>query len=383
VAGLKPVVSTSTNARPTDGAPALAVYPARITNYRTDVLLALKIVQQCAMRRDAYLQRNQTQSDMRRSDPLVKTPGKYVSFKVCEALESWPASEDGVPKLSGRELVLIRLVQRKLILERVTMRATNGFGPFSVLCDLDGVLHCGSRVIPGAKRFVAALKRSGRKYLFLTNSPDHSPRGLKRNLEDFDIDIPASRFYTSAQAIAAFMRSGSRHPSVYLVGSRALRAELKAIGAIFDDKNPEYVVVTSGGRYGVNEIDKSIELVLKGGRFITASREAASLAERTLKSGCGALIAPIERASGQMAYAIGKPNHLMLRDVERVYGFNPKRTLMIGDNLDTDINLGRQAEMKTVLVLSGITSRVQAGCSPYRPDYVFESVAEIDLGKLP
>ncbi len=255
--------------------------------------------------------------------------------------------------------------------------------PFCVLCDLDGVIHRGSRAIPGSKSFVDDLKRSGRKYVFLTNSPDHSPSALQRNLKEFGIDVAASHFYTSAQAIAAFLRLVSRHPRVYLVGSRALRNELKAGGAIFDDKNPEYVVVASGGRYGIKEIDKSIELISKGGRFITASREAASLTEKGIKAGCGALIAPIERATGHIAYAIGKPNHLMIRDVERLYGCDPKQTLMIGDNLDTDINLGRQADMKTVLVLSGITSRARAESSPYTPDYVFESVAEIDLRKLP
>ncbi len=254
---------------------------------------------------------------------------------------------------------------------------------FSVLCDLDGVIHCGSRVVPGAKRFVNDLKSSEREYLFLTNSPDHSAGQLRRTLQRFGIEVPASRFYTAAQAIASFVASSGSRPRVYLVGSRALRGELKAIGAVFTQSSPDFVIVASGGRYGIDEIDKSIELVLKGSRFLTASREPASVSESGLKSGCGALIAPIERATGQLAYAIGKPNHLMIREVERLYGYDPKRTLIIGDGLDTDINLGKQSEMQTVLVLSGITSRQQAEHSAYQPDHVFDSVAAIDLGRLP
>src|SRR3977135_3522020 len=143
---------------------------------------------------------------------------------------------------------------------------------FSILCDLDGVLHCGSRVIPGARRFVERLKRSGRPFLFLTNSPDHSPRELQISLRKMRIEVPASRFYTSVQGIAAFIQSNSRRPRVYVVGSRALSRELHRTGAVFDDKTPEYVVVASGGRYGTEEIDKSIELILKGGTFATPSR---------------------------------------------------------------------------------------------------------------
>lgn len=253
---------------------------------------------------------------------------------------------------------------------------------FSVVCDLDGVLHCGSRVIPGARGFVERLNRSGRAFLFLTNSPDHSPRELRLKLKKLGLDLSASSFYTAGQAIAAFISAKSKHPRVYVVGSPALRKELKLIGAVFDDKDPEYVVVASGGRYGTDEIDKSIELILKGGRFITASAEATSPSEKAPTSGCGALVAPIERATGRLAYAVGKPNHLMIRDVERLHGFNPKECLMIGDSLDTDIDLGVQAGMKTVLVLSGVTSAADVKRCACKPDYVFANVGEIDLNEL-
>jgi NagD protein len=158
---------------------------------------------------------------------------------------------------------------------------------------------------------------------------------------------------------------------------------LQRIGADFDDKHPEYVVVATGGRYGIDEIDKAIELVLKGGRFITASHEPTSPSERGPTSGCGALVAPIERATGRLAYAIGKPSHLMLRDLERIHAWNSKECLIIGDNLRTDIELGSQAGMKSVLVLSGVTSRADLEHSANQPDYVFPSVREIDFGKLP
>jgi NagD protein len=245
------------------------------------------------------------------------------------------------------------------------------------------VLHRGSRVIPGARGFVERLKRSGRSFLFLTNSPDHSPRELRLKLKKLGIDIPAAHFYTSAQAIAAFVGSRSRHPHVYMVGSPALRDELKRVGAVFDEEKPEYVVVASGGRYGTGEIDKAIELVLNGGRFITASAEATSPGDKGPTSGCGALVAPVERATGRAAYTVGKPNHLMIRDVERLFGFDPKECLMIGDSLDTDIDLGIQAGMKTVLVLSGVTSSAEAKRCACKADYIFANVGEIDLNALP
>ncbi len=254
---------------------------------------------------------------------------------------------------------------------------------YQVISDIDGVLHRGSRPLPGCKNFVADLQRSGRKYLFLTNSPDHSPRELHLNLKNLGMNIPESCFHTSAQTIASFLHERTARPSVYLVGSRALHDEIESKGGRFTDRKPDYVVVATGGRYGVTEIDKAIELVAKGATFLTASKEKASLTEKGIKAGCGALIAPIEKATGCKAYVVGKPNHLMVRHVEREHGINPLETLMIGDSLDTDIDVGAQAQMTTVLVLSGMTSRAQLNRSPYEPDFVFENVGKINLDKLP
>jgi NagD protein len=254
---------------------------------------------------------------------------------------------------------------------------------YSVVCDLDGVLHRGSNAIPGCKRFVAELQRSGREYLFLTNSPDQTPRELHLSLRKLGMNVPQSQFYTSAQVIASFLRSHATKPSVYLIGSGALRQELKNIGARFTEKRPEYVIVASGGTYTLAQIDTAIELIMHGSKFVSASREMVGLTETGLKAGCGALIAPIENATHRLAYVVGKPNHLMIREAERKFGIDPLTSLMIGDNLETDIDVGIQAQMKTVLVLSGLTSRADLERSACQPDYVFESVAKLRLAGLP
>jgi len=265
----------------------------------------------------------------------------------------------------------------------MSVRDTGAASRFAVVSDLDGVLHRGKKAIPGAGRFVSRLKASGREYLFLTNSPDHSPAELRRKLLKLGLDIPTGRFYTSAQAMAAFVRDHSPHASVFLVGSRALHEELARAGARFTTRKPRFVIVTTGGAYGPDEIDAAIKLVLGGANFLTVSGEALSPTESGVKAGCGAFTAPIEKATGCKPFVVGKPNHLMIRHAERLFGIEPARALMIGDSLDTDIDVGVQAQMKTVLVLSGLTSREQLRRRPYQPDYVFDSVADIDLDRLP
>jgi NagD protein len=55
---------------------------------------------------------------------------------------------------------------------------------------------------------------------------------------------------------------------------------------------------------------------------------------------CGALAAPIERATGRQAYYVGKPNPLMMREALRRLNAHSEDSVMIGDRMDTDVLSG-------------------------------------------
>ncbi|NJM15139.1 MAG: HAD hydrolase-like protein, partial [Bacteroidales bacterium] len=92
---------------------------------------------------------------------------------------------------------------------------------------------------------------------------------------------------------------------------------------------------------------------------------------------CGALVAPIELASGSKAYFVGKPNPLMMRHAMRKLGAKREETAIVGDRMDTDIVAGVEAEIETVLVLSGVTAAGDIERFAYRPRHVLNGVFEI------
>jgi NagD protein len=87
----------------------------------------------------------------------------------------------------------------------------------------------------------------------------------------------------------------------------------------------------------------------------------------------------IERATGVAPYYVGKPNPLMVRSALRVIDAHSEDTVMIGDRMDTDIVMGIESGLQTILVLTGITTREQAERYPYRPGAIIDSVADVEL----
>jgi len=254
---------------------------------------------------------------------------------------------------------------------------------FGLLCDMDGVIYRGRNAIPGAASFVHKLQKTGRPYLFLTNSPDASPEELSHTLKQMGMKVPSSHFYTSSQATAAFLHHQAVRPKVFTIGERALTQELKDIGAQLTERDPEYVIIGSPRNYNYEKIEKAINMIRGGAKLIGTNPDPLGPTETGVRPGCGALVAPIERATGRKAYFIGKPNPLMMRIAVRRMGVRSSEAYMVGDRMDTDIIAGIESGMKTILVLSGVTKRADIPLYPYKPHHVFAHVGKIPLERLP
>ncbi len=245
------------------------------------------------------------------------------------------------------------------------------------ICDMDGVIYHGNRLLPGVVEFVAWLKREGKGFLFLTNSSERSPRELCQKLDRLGIDVPEEHFYTSALATASFLASQRPGGSAYVIGEPGLVKALYDVGYSMNDVNPDYVVVGETRSYSYDRIAHAAQLVLKGARLVGTNPDMTGPSESGIVPATRALIAPIELASGRSAYFIGKPNPLIMRYAVRTLGVRREEAAIVGDRMDTDIIAGIESEVETVLVLSGVTRREDIERYPYRPDHILEGVGDI------
>jgi len=245
------------------------------------------------------------------------------------------------------------------------------------ICDMDGVIYHGDRLVEGAKEFVDWLKSNNKKFLFLTNSSAKSPRELQTKLARFGIHVETEHFITSAQATASFLAGQSPGVGVYVIGESGLINALYEAGFYVDHVNPKYVVVGESRSYNFEQIELAVQLVLKGAKLIGTNSDLTGPSEKGITPACRALVAPIELATGRKAYFIGKPNPLMMRHAIKRLGCRPEETLIIGDRMDTDIIAGIESEIETALVLSGITKREDLELFPYEPTYILDLAADI------
>ncbi|HOO71974.1 MAG TPA: HAD-IIA family hydrolase [Spirochaetota bacterium] len=246
------------------------------------------------------------------------------------------------------------------------------------IIDMDGVINKGSALIEGAREFVDRLQQGNFKYLFLTNNSYHTPDELRERLSKIGIDVEREHFYTSAMATASFIKYQQPSSSAYVIGGKGLLSELEKIGVTITNRDPDYVIVGETEEYDYARIIEATLLIQEGARFIATNPDITGPTRRGPVPACGALVAPIQKVTGMAPYFLGKPNPAMMYWARKKLGVHSASCFMIGDRMDTDIVGGLESGMTTCLVLSGVTSRKHAGRFPYKPDYIFDSVAQID-----
>ena len=263
-----------------------------------------------------------------------------------------------------------RFVSSEETLEQI--RAKRAF-----ICDMDGVIYHGNRLLPGVRQFVEWMQREHKRYLFLTNSSERSPMELRLKMRRLGMEIDTAHFYTSALATAGFLASQVPNGTAYVIGEAGLIHALYEVGYSMNDLNPDYVVVGESKTYNYETVIRAANLVRKGARLIGTNPDMTGPAEGGIVPATGSLILPIASTAGVEPYFIGKPNPVMMRQALRRLESKREETAIIGDRMDTDIVSGIESGIDTVLVLSGVSDLDTPAKFAYRPNLVLDSVGTL------
>ncbi|MES0110140.1 HAD-IIA family hydrolase [Mesorhizobium sp. M0013] len=248
------------------------------------------------------------------------------------------------------------------------------------LLDMDGVLVRGGKPIEGSVDYVAALVTKGEPFQIFTNNSRFTPEDHAARLKAVGFPVGAEHIYTSALATARFVALQKPGASAYVIGDHGLVEALRSVGCRITEFAPDFVVLGDTTSYHYEQIARGAELVAEGAWFLATNPDATGPTERGFHPACGAVAALIEKATGRQPYFVGKPNPFMMRSALERLGVDGVDTVMVGDRMDTDVLAGLESGLRTVLVLTGVSTRADIQRFSFRPDHVIERLA--DLAKI-
>lgn len=253
--------------------------------------------------------------------------------------------------------------------------------------DLDGVIYRGIEPQPHARDTILALRSRGDVVRFYTNNSGLSRQAYSIKLTGMGIPTPIDEIFTSSYAAALyFLEQNAVGKTVYKIGEQGINEELEAIGmrVISDmedlDAEIDYVVVGIDRQFDYQKLTRAMAAIMKGAGFIATNGDVRFPIESGDEvPGNGALVAAVQTATAAIPFMIGKPETYAINKVLELTDTPPERSVMVGDNLATDITGGNRAGMQSVLVLTGITKRDEAekAQGEMKPDRIIETLAEL------
>ncbi|AEH37848.1 HAD-IIA family hydrolase [Halopiger xanaduensis] len=252
----------------------------------------------------------------------------------------------------------------------------------AAILDVDGTIIRGDELLPGATDGIRALEDAGCSWVLCSNNPTRGGDHYREKLAPFGVDVDPERVLTSATITAAYLADIHPDDAVYLVGGRRLEELLEEAGvALTADPDAADVVVGSfDDEFSYDALREALRALEGDVPFYGTDPDTTIPVDDGAIPGSGAILAAMEAVAGREPDAIlGKPSATAAEAaVELLDDPDPEETLVVGDRLDTDIELGARAGMTTAVVLTGVTDRADLAESAVDPDYVLESLAEVE-----
>ncbi|MFV1960872.1 MAG: HAD-IIA family hydrolase [Acidimicrobiia bacterium] len=252
-----------------------------------------------------------------------------------------------------------------------------------IIFDIDGTVARGRRVLPGALETLDELRRRRIRFAFFTNDNAHTIEFWVERLGAMGIDAGSGEIVTSALVAAEVMAKLHSASPILPVGDvgllEALRAkDLDLVG--FDDADrATAVVMGKDPDFDQQRLAVVCGAIWNGAEFFATNYDPKVPTANGYTPGSGAMVKAVAYATGREPVVTGKPSPWSGQMAMRILGVPPERGVVVGDQLATDIAMGHNAGIGTVLVLTGTADAHDAKSAPreQRPDVVIGSVGDL------
>ncbi len=246
--------------------------------------------------------------------------------------------------------------------------------------DLDGTVYVGEALLPNAYHAITALRHAGKRTVFLSNNPTHTRFEYSGLLARLGLPTPPEDIINSSVVMVDFLRHTLPNAKLFVCGEQPLIDDLRDGGFSFSDIPIEIdaVIASFDRTFVYSKLQIAFDAIRAGARFFATNGDRYCPVPGGGQPDAAAIIAAIEACTNTTCEVIvGKPSIHMTNAILNLLQMPPDRCIIIGDRLETDVQMGLNAGMTAALTLTGATTAQGAQASPVKPHFVFN-----DLGDL-
>ncbi len=261
----------------------------------------------------------------------------------------------------------------------------------ALIIDMDGVLWHGEQPMPGLIDFFQTLRTQQIRFILATNNASLTQEQYVAKLAVMGVEVTRDEILTSSMATALYL-SEHTNPAdtrIFVIGEDGARQPLIERGftltdlyELNDDKdNPnrgaDIVVCGMDKTLSWDKLATATLNIRAGAKFIGTNADTTLPTERGITHGNGAILAAIQVATGVTPTIIGKPEPIIYQQALALLGIDPAQTVAIGDRLETDILGAVRTGIRSLMVLSGVSTEDDFKSTDYRPTWVMPDIRDV------
>lgn len=260
----------------------------------------------------------------------------------------------------------------------------------ALIIDMDGVLWHGEQPVPGLEEFFTTLRRMQLPFILATNNASLTQQQYVDKLSRMGVKVSLQEIMTSSMATANYLAQ-HYEPSktrVFVLGEEGARQPLLELGfcltgryELNSKKQPnngaDVVVCGKDETLTWDKLSTATLNLNAGAKFIATNADTTLPTERGLVQGNGAILAALQTATKVTPTIIGKPEPIIYQQAMSILGTSLEHTIALGDRLDTDILGAVRTGIRSIMVLSGVSTEADIQSCDYQPTWVMQNLQSV------
>lgn len=245
------------------------------------------------------------------------------------------------------------------------------------IIDMDGTFYLGNKLIDGSDDFIRSLSGSERDFYFFTNNSSNSVEKCCNKLSAMGFPVSEDKIIISSHVTVGYLKREYPGKSVYLLGNSELYDYFRSSGITLTDENPDIVVLGFDTELTYERINKAANFIANGAVYIATHPDFNCPVDGGFMPDTGSMIEMFAASTGKRPIVMGKPMTETVTYITELLSCERDEIAFIGDRLATDIKIGFEHNIPSVLVLSGVTSIEEYNNSDISASVVIDRLSDL------